>query len=153
MGYNFGVGREAPQFTLISHDGDLVTLRQYRGDWFPVIVFLPTDPVLAGDTVSAFSAAAGELWGCRAQVLCVVNNDRDGVAALAAGSRKADVPLLADEDGSVARAYGAWDDKRGAVRTGVFIADRSGKLVWAAGGGDEPVKPAEVLAGLRSVAR
>ena len=38
MGNTFGVGREAPQFDLTAHDGSRVSLRQYRGDWFAVVV-------------------------------------------------------------------------------------------------------------------
>ena len=42
VGYDFGVGREAPTFTLSAVDGSEIKLNQYRGDWFPVLVFIPT---------------------------------------------------------------------------------------------------------------
>ena len=41
MGYDFGVGREAPTFTLSAVDGSEIRLNQYRGDWFPVLVVHP----------------------------------------------------------------------------------------------------------------
>ncbi len=71
MGYNFGVGREAPQFDLTSHDGSRISLKQYRGDWFPVIVFLGADQA----AVSALSAVADQLWGLRGQLIGLVTGD------------------------------------------------------------------------------
>ena len=37
MGYNFGVGREAPTFTISAVDGSEINLKQYRGDWLTEI--------------------------------------------------------------------------------------------------------------------
>ena len=53
MGYDFGVGREAPTFTLSAVDGSEIRLNQYRGDWFPVLVFIPTQAPGAAESWSS----------------------------------------------------------------------------------------------------
>lgn len=148
MGYNFGVGRQAPDFTLSSQDGDQVTLKQYRGEWSVILVFYADDLVGAADSITALSKAGTSLWGQRAQVVGVVRSAASGVTDLA----EAAFPLLADEDGAVARAFGACD-AAGATRNYVAIVDRSGKVVWVADGRAAPVKLSEIVAGLRDVAR
>jgi peroxiredoxin len=153
LGYNFGVGREAPQLQLPSADGETIALQQYRGDWFPVVVFFRGDPVTSAAAVSALGARADELWGYRGQLLGVFTVDAETLSAKAAEAGAASFPLLADADGAAARAYGAWDVKAGASRDYVVIVDRAGKIVWTADGGVKPVKAAEVVAGMRSVAR
>ncbi len=151
MGYNFGVGREAPLFDLTSHDGNRVTLKQYRGDWFAIVVFL--DPSSSAAAVTALSAAADQLWGMRGQLVGIVRGDDEAVRALAAQAERAEFPLLADRDGGVARSYGALDAATSSVRNYVVVVDRSGKIVWTADGGATPVKPAEIVAAMRAVAR
>jgi peroxiredoxin len=153
VGYNFGVGREAPQFDLVAHDGSRVTLKQYRGDWFPIIVFLSADPAAAAPAVTALSAAADQLWGLRGQLVGIVQGDDQAARAIAEQADRVEFPLLADRDGGVARTYGARDAASSAVRNSVVIVDRSGKIVWAIDGGATAVKPADVVAGLKAVAR
>jgi thioredoxin-dependent peroxiredoxin len=153
VGYNFGVGREAPQFDLVAHDGSRVTLKQYRGDWFPVIVFLRGDPATSAPLVTALSAAADQLWGLRGQLVGIVQGDEAAARAIAEAAGRTEFPLLSDADGAVARAYGAADGAAPAPRSSAVIVDRSGKIVWTAGGGAAAVRPADVVAGLRAVAR
>ena len=151
MGYNFGVGREAPTFTLTAHDGDQVTLKQYRGDWFAALVFVADGAALAG-RVAEVGAAAGQLWGYRCQLVGIAHQDAAALSAALADPAPA-FPVLADTDGAVARAYGAWDGAVGAARDYVALVDRSGKIVWTGDGGAAPVKPAEIVAALQSIAR
>ena len=159
MGYNFGVGREAPQFDLTAHDGSRVTLKQYRGDWFAVVCFLGADPAAAAAAVTGLSAVADELWGLRGQLVGIVAGDAQLLKSVAAEAGRADFPLLADSGNAVARAYGAYDAVAARVRPYVVIVDRSGKIVWTADGADaggvaEPaVAPATIVAGLKDIAR
>ena len=153
MGYNFGVGREAPQFDLTAHDGSRVTLRQYRGDWFAVVCFLGTDPAAAAAAVTALSGVADELWGLRGQLIGIVAGDEQALQAVAAAAERADFPLLADSGDGVARAYGAYDVTAAGVRPYVVIVDRSGKIVWTADGAQATVAPAAIVAGLKGIAR
>jgi peroxiredoxin Q/BCP len=159
VGYNFGVGREAPQFDLTAHDGSRVTLKQYRGDWFAVVCFLGGDPVAAAAAVTGLSAVADELWGLRGQLVGIVAGDAQLLKSVAAEVGRADFPLLADSGNAVARAYGAYDAVAARVRPYVVIVDRAGKIVWTADGADAAgvaeaaVAPAAIVAGLKDIAR
>jgi peroxiredoxin Q/BCP len=153
VGYNFGVGREAPQFDLTGHDGSRISLKQYRGDWFPVIVFLGADQAAASALVTALSAVADQLWGWRGQLIGIVHGDREAAHGVAEQAERAEFPLLADPDATVARAFGAYNAATVSVRPYAVIVDRSGKIVWTIDGGTAAVKPAALVAAMRTVAR
>jgi peroxiredoxin len=150
VGYDFGVGRAAPAFTLIAADGTEIKLNQYRGDWFPVLAFIPTRSQGAVELLEQLSAAADALWGLRGQLVGVCDASVDDCRALAARVPALAFPLLAD-DGSVARQYGALR-KDGAARPMVFIIDRAGKIVWT-GDGPAAFAAPELLAAFREVVR
>jgi peroxiredoxin len=153
VGNTFGVGREAPLFDLTAHDGSRVSLRQYRGDWFVVVVFLGADPATAAAQTAALSAVADQLWGQRAQLVGIVHGDEAALQAVAANAERAEFPLLADSDAVVARGFGAFDAKAGRVRSSAAIVDRAGKIVWDADGGPASVDPDALVAAMRDVAR
>ena len=150
MGYDFGVGREAPTFSLSAVDGSEITLNQYRGDWFPVLVFVPTRAPGAAQTLLQLSAAADTLWGLRGQLVGVCDGGRDAAKALAQGVPSLAFPLLPD-DGGLARQYGALRDD-GALRPMAFIIDRAGKIVWT-GEGEAALESPRLIAAFRRVAR
>jgi peroxiredoxin len=150
VGYNFGVGREAPTFTISAVDGSEINLRQYRGDWFAVLAFVPTQAAGTAAALAQLSAAADTLWGLRGQLLGICDAGRDEVKKLAARVEGLSFPLLPD-DGRVAQAYGALK-KSGEVRPMAFIVDRAGKIVWT-GEGASALKPAALEAAFRQVAR
>jgi peroxiredoxin len=152
LGYNFGVGREAPQFTRTAHDGSVVTLKQYRGDWAPVIVFVGSGDA-AVDTVKKLGGVGSDLWGFRGQLVGIVSGDAAVVEKVAAAVESAVFPLLADDDGSIAKAYGVWDAETGAARNYAVVVDKAGKIVWTSDGGKAAVKPAAIMAGFREVVR
>jgi len=154
MGYNFGVGREAPLFTLPAHDGSAVALSRYRGDWFPVLVFFdPATPGIDG-YLRELSAAADELWGYRGQLIALAQADRDTLRALADRAGSLSFPLVADEDADVAKAYGAWDRDEGRVSPVAYIADRAHKLVWSGEGATGlPPRVADLRAAFLEVVR
>lgn len=150
MGYNNGVGRQAPTFSITAADGSLIELKQYRGDWYPVLLFVPTQAPGVEDLLTQLSAAAGSFWGLRGQLLALCDASVDVVKALADRVEGLAVPLLPD-DGRVAAAYGALK-KNGEVRPMAVIIDRAGKIVWEA---DRPeqLRPAAILAAFRQVVR
>jgi peroxiredoxin len=150
VGYAFGVGREAPAFVLTAVDGSEINLRQYRGDWFPVLVFMPASTPDAPKRIEALSKAADSLWGVRGQVLVLSDAGRDELAKWAVEAPEAVVPLLPD-DGAVAAAYGACPPG-GALEARAVIVDRAGKIVWMAEGA-EAFKPAAINEAFRKVAR
>ena len=150
MGYNFGVGREAPTFIISAADGSEINLRQYRGDWYPVLVFVPTQSPATESVLAQLSGAADDLWGMRGQLLGICDASREECAALAAKVDGLAFPLLPD-DGTVAQAYGALKPS-GEVRPMGFIVDRAGKIVWS-GEGDAALAPASLMAAFRDIAR
>ncbi len=150
MGYDFGVGREAPTFTLTAVDGSEIRLSQYRGDWFPVLVFIPTQAPGAAQTLQQLSAAAETLWGQRGQLVGICDAGRDEVKALAEAAPGLAFPLLPD-DGGVAQVYGALR-KDGSVRAMAFVIDRAGKIVWTAEG-EDALKGPKLVAALRGAVR
>jgi peroxiredoxin len=151
LGYNFGVGREAPTFVLSAHDGSEINLKQYRGEWFAILVFFSRTSPKAIDQLSALSGQGDTLWGLRGQLLGVAAGDIDDVRTDVEAARGLSFPVVAD-DGSVAAAYGAAQAVAGDGPPLVFIVDRAGKIVWM-GEGDDDLKPASVLDALRTVAR
>jgi len=150
VGYDFGVGREAPTFTLSAVDGSEIRLNQYRGDWFPVLLFIPTQAPDAARTLEQLSAAAGTLWGLRGQLVGICDGGRDDVKALADRVPGLAFPLVPD-DGGVARAYGALRHD-GSARAMAFIVDRAGKIVWT-GEGEAALKAPKLIAAFRGVVR
>lgn len=150
MGYDFGVGREAPTFTLSAVDGSEIRLNQYRGDWFPVLVFIPTQSPGATQALEQLSIAADTLWGLRGQLVAICDAGRDACVSLAAGCPGLAFPLLPD-DGSVAQMYGALRPD-GTARPMAFIIDRAGKIVWTGDGAAALTAPA-LVAAFRQVVR
>jgi peroxiredoxin len=150
VGYKSGVGREAPAFIASAVDGSEINLKQYRGDWFAVLVFLPTQVATAETALTQLSGAADNLWGMRGQLLGVCDASRDECTTLAGKVTGLAFPLLPD-DGTIAQAYGALKAD-GEVRPMAFIVDRAGKIVWLAEG-EGALKPASLMAAFRDVAR
>lgn len=152
MSKTFGVGRQAPAFTLPAAGDGEISLAAYRGDWFPVIVFFRHDDPAAAAALATLSGAADRLWGVRGQLLGVADADTSALQRLASGAGGLAFPLLADEDGAVARAYGSWDEAEARVVPTAWIVDRAGKLVWSAGCEAIPA-PRELMDAFRDVVR
>lgn len=149
MGYDFGVGREAPTFALNAVDGSEIRLDQYRGDWFPVLAFVPRGAAAARQ-FKHLSGVADELWGLRGQLVGFCDAGRDECEAFAAQVPDLNFPLLPD-GGEVARQYGAARDG-GRFRPMVFIIDRAGKIVWT-GEGEKALQGETLVEAFREVVR
>ncbi len=150
MGYNFGVGREAPAFALTSTDGDEINLKQYRRDWYPVLAFVPAADAGAAERLAGLNEAANALWGLRGQVLAVCDGAREDVVRLAGGVERLAFPILTD-GAAVARRYGALHSD-GRLLPMAFVIDRSGKIVWS-GEGDAALSAPALTAAFREVVR
>jgi thioredoxin-dependent peroxiredoxin len=126
-------GDVAPDFTLPDQDGNPVALSELRGQTI-VLYFYPR-----ADTPGCTTQACGvrdhaadyEKAGSR-----VVGISPDPVAAVRrfAGKYRLGFTLLADEDHSVAEAYGTWVEKRmggktyWGVQRATFIIDPQGRV-------------------------
>lgn len=148
------VGDAAPEFELKDGAGNTVRLAELRGRKV-VLYFYPRDNT-PGCTQEAcdFRDRHAELRGLGA-VLLGVSPDGEQSHRRFAAKYALPFPLLADEQSSVAEAYGVWKEKAmygktymGVART-TFLIDEQGRIarIWpkvkVAGHGDE------VLAALR----
>ena len=134
-------GARGAQFDLTAHDGSRVTLKQYRGDWFAVIVFLGADAAAAA-AVTALSGVADELWGLRGQLVGIVAGDEQATARRRRPGRARRLsPARRPRRRRRARLR-SLRRRGGRVRPYAVIVDRSGKIVWTA-----DASPAAVGAG------
>ena len=127
-----GAGDVAPAFELVDQHGETRRLADYRGQWL-VLYFYPRDAT-PGCTTEAchFRDDVPRLRELGAQVLGVSLDSRDSHAAFAE-RYNLPFPLLADRDGAVARAYGAYFGL-GPVRFAkrqTFLIDPEGRIAAA----------------------
>ncbi len=127
------IGDMAPDFALPADNGETVRLSDLRGKRV-VIYFYPKDDT-SGCTTQAcgFRDAYPQITERNAVVLGI---SPDGIASHQKFKTKYDLPflLLADEDHSVAEAYGVWGEKKmygktymGIVRSH-FVVDEEGRI-------------------------
>ncbi len=127
------IGDSAPTFELPADTGETVKLEDLRGKRV-VLYFYPKDDT-SGCTTQAcgFRDAYPQIEEKNAVVLGV---SPDGIASHQKFKTKFDLPfiLLADEEHSVAEAYGVWQEKSmygkkymGIVRSH-FVIDEQGKI-------------------------
>jgi peroxiredoxin Q/BCP len=125
-------GDMAPEFTLISEDGETVSLSDYRGKSDVILYFYPKDNT-SGCTKDAcsFRDNVREIETKGAVVLGI---SPDSVRSHQNFARKHELnfTLLSDPDHKVAQAWGVWGEKKmygrkywGILRT-TFIIDKDG---------------------------
>jgi peroxiredoxin (alkyl hydroperoxide reductase subunit C) len=127
MAGEIAVGQQAPDFTLRDDQNDPVSLGDLRGQTV-VLMFYPLDfsPVCEGefcelrDSWPAWTNTGATVFGI----------SRDSVWAHKAWKAQQGFQhrLLADMNGEVARAYGAWNERGFANRRTVII-DGEGKII------------------------
>lgn len=130
------VGDLAPDFTLPNEAGELVSLSQFRGKRV-ILYFYPKD-----DTPGCTSQACGFRDSypiITEKNAVVIGISPDSTKSHAKFKTKHNLPfiLLADEQHSVAEAYGVWGEKSmmgkkymGIIRSH-FVIDESGRIVQA----------------------
>lgn len=102
------LNQSAPEFSLPSNIGDrAISLKDYRGKWV-VAYFYPKD-FTSGCTLEAqrFQADLPKYIDKNTQILGISVDSVDSHAEFC-DSEGLKFPLLADEDGAVSKAYGAW---------------------------------------------
>ena len=127
-----GAGDLAPAFELVDQHGETRRLADYRGQWL-VLYFYPRDAT-PGCTTEAchFRDDVPRLRELGAQVLGVSLDSRESHAAFAERYHLP-FPLLADRDGAVAKAFGAYFGL-GPVRLAkrqTFLIDPEGRIAAA----------------------
>jgi thioredoxin-dependent peroxiredoxin len=137
-------GSPAPDFSLTSDSGDIVSLQSLKGQTV-VLYFYPKD-----DTTGCTSQACGirDAWGEFEKTGAVVLGvSPDGEASHVKFKSKYDLPftLLSDTEHAVAEAYGVWVEKKMYGRTymgverSTFVIGPDGQIVKVL----PNVKPAE----------
>ena len=127
------VGSKAPDFTLNDYDKQAVTLSSFQGEKNVLLVFYPF----------AFSGLCqGELCQVRDELATYTDANVQviGVSVDTPFSLKAwadqqgyQFPLLSDfwPHGTVATAYGVFNDKAGLANRGTFLIDKEGVVRFA----------------------
>ena len=128
------IGKPAPDFTLPSTSGELVTLRQFKSKKTVVLYFYPKD-----ETPGCTKEACGfrdlrEDFEKAGAVILGVSNDPIESHQKFREKHKLPFDLLADEDAAVSKAFGVYKQKNlygkkylGIERT-TFIIDRTGRI-------------------------
>jgi thioredoxin-dependent peroxiredoxin len=123
------INQPAPEFSLpsnTSNSGDLaISLKDYRGNWV-VAYFYPKD-FTSGCTLEAqrFQADLPKYIDKNTQILGISVDSVDSHAEFC-DAEGLKFPLLADEDGAVSKAYGAWLAPMSLRNT--YIVDPTGVL-------------------------
>lgn len=129
------VNQPAPDFSAVNHDGETVTLGQFRGKKNVVLYFYPKDDT-PGCTIEAneFSALIDEFTAADTVVLGV-SKDSCAKHQKFIGKHGLKVELLADTEGELCELYGTWGLRKfmGREYMGIgrstFVIDKKGKLV------------------------
>jgi peroxiredoxin Q/BCP len=130
---NLSIGDMAPDFQGMTDQDETVKLSDYRGQRV-VVYFYPKD-----DTPGCTTQACGfrdNYVDIQEKNAVVLGISPDGTASHRKFKTKFDLPftLIADEDHSIAEAYGVWGEKSmygrkymGIIRSH-FVVDEAGKL-------------------------
>lgn len=140
------LNQPAPSFTLPTNTGDgSISLSNYLGKWV-VAYFYPRD-FTPGCTLEArrFQEDMPKYLARNTQVIGISVDDVDSHAEFC-DSEGLKFPLLADEDGAVSKAYGAWLAPLSLRHT--YIIDPQGQLKAIFTGVRPVIHSAEVLAKL-----
>jgi thioredoxin-dependent peroxiredoxin len=148
-------GQPAPDFQLQDQDGTTVSLDSFRGRKV-VLYFYPKDDT-PGCTVEAcqFNDSLSRFHDQDVAVLGVSADDADSHQRFRAKFGLG-FPLLVDTGGEVAKAYGAWGEKRYGDRTFVgvlrstFLIDEQGRIEKAWYDVKPDGHPEAILTGLAS---
>ena len=126
------IGQAAPDFTLSNQFGEKVTLSSFQGKKNVVVVFYP---------YSFTGTCTGELCALRDDLssfqnenaeLLAISVDSMFVQKVFATQENYNFPVLSDfwPHGSVAQAYGIFDEASGSAQRGTYIIDKEGILRW-----------------------
>ncbi len=126
------VGDEAPDFELADQDRSRVRLSSFRGRKNVIVVFYPLSFTRTCQSeLCAIRDAIADFSGEGVQTLAI-SVDSAAVHKQWAEQQGYTFPLLADfwPHGSVAKAYGVFDEGSGLALRGTFIVDKQGIVAY-----------------------
>ena len=147
------VGTQAPDFTLPDQDGQMHSLKEYRGQKV-VLYFYPKDNTPG---CSRQASGFGELYPQFTEKGAVVLGvSKDSVASHKKFQEKYNLPftLLSDPEKTVIQAYDVWKEKKlygkvsMAVVRSTYLIDENGIIIWALDKVKPGDNPAQMLAEL-----
>lgn len=145
-------GTPAPTFALKDQNSKLQKLEDYRGKWV-VLYFYPKDDT-PGCTEQAckFRDDMMQITQLGAQVLGISVDDSASHAKFAA-KYNLPFPLLADEGGTTAKAYGAYSDWGlfGIAKRYTYLIDPQGKIAKTYLKVDTSKHSADIIADLKQL--
>ena len=126
-------GAPAPDFALPGTSGKTVRLDDFKGQRNVVLYFYPKDDTPGCTKEACAFRDMSPDFAAHDTVILGVRPDSIASHEAFAARHTLPFPLLADEDGAVARRYGSWQDAaEGAPRTGTtrntFVIDKAGVL-------------------------
>ena len=125
-------GEPAPEFKLRNHDGDDVSLSDYRGRRVLLVFFPFAFSGVCSDQLSVYQEVKPDL---EAKGVELVGISVDHIHALKAFREKLgiDTTLLADFEpkGEVAKAYGSYFEPSGMANRTLVLIDADGKVEWS----------------------
>ena len=135
------VGADAPDFTLLDHDGKKVSLSDFRGRTV-VLVFYPADfSPACTDQLNLYQEVLPQLEEAGVQLLGI---SVDGAFCHRAFREHLGItfPLLADfhPKGEVARSYGVYIESRGHTGRDLVMVGAEGRVLWT----HRPASPLEI---------
>jgi peroxiredoxin len=125
------VGETAPDFTLPSTSGDVVTLSQYRGDRPVLLAFFPL--AFSGTCTRELCDITEDFPRFDATRVVVTPISVDSTYALREYKQKHGMPfdLLSDFHREVSRAYGVYWPHKGYANRSYFLIDVQGVVRWS----------------------
>ena len=137
-------GDEAPPVSLESTGGNRISLADYRGKQTVVLAFFPK-AFTGGCTkeMKGWGEAFEKLGAADAKIFGVSTDDLDTQRKFAS-SLTLPFPLLADPDGTAAKAYGVYTRGVGLAARTTFVIGADGKVLKVVEGADA-IDPAPAL--------
>ena len=146
------IGSLAPAFSLSDQGGSDVSLDSLRGKWVVLYFYPKNDTPGCTEEACSFRDDLAQLTALGAQIVGV---SIDSAASNAAFASKYHLPfpLLADQNGEVARRYGAYADWLVArfARRYTFLIDPQGKIAKIYLKVDTSKHSAEIIADLKQL--
>ncbi|HEX2091561.1 MAG TPA: peroxiredoxin [Longimicrobiaceae bacterium] len=126
-------GADAPNFTARTTDGETVSLADFRGKRSVLLMFYPKDDTPGCTRQMCTARDEGAQYEAAGVVRFGVNDGSLESHARFRDKYSLDFPLIVDENGEIARAYGSLKENGGIARS-TFLIDTHGRIVYAAPG-------------------